>query len=325
MVHMKKILVLGGSGFVGHHLCEALNRLQYRVTVPTRRLPARSIQTLPFVDVVQANVHQEKVLSELVKGQDVVINLVAILHGQAQDFDRTHVRLASLLAKVCAQESIHSSSPVHLVHMSALGADHQAYQSAPSLYLKSKGEAEHLMIDMAKAANMRLSLLRPSVIFGEDDQFINLFAALQKIFPLVPLGCAHARFQPVWVQDVVSAVISSIQQPLPLTQFSSAPAPDTATEIYELGGPDILTLKELVHIAGRFAGHERPVMPLPLPMAKLQAWMMQHLPGKTLMSLDNVASMQVSNTVSAKYPQLKDLGIANPKSIKAVFRPQAQR
>jgi NADH dehydrogenase len=188
------------------------------------------------------------------------------------------------------------------------------------------------MSQIAKDANMnmRLTLLRPSVIFGEDDQFINLFASLQKIFPLVPLGCAHARFQPVWVQDVVSAVISSIHQPTKVNNTApsagsadSADSAGSAAEIFELGGPEVFTLKELVHVAGRFAGHRRPVMPLPLPLAQLQALMMQCMPGKPLMSLDNVASMQIPNTLSGKYPGLKELGLDKPKPIDSIFRPRS--
>jgi len=332
---MKKILVLGGSGFVGHHLCEALNRLQYRVTVPTRRLPARSIQTLPFVDVVQANVFDEKVLQTLIHGQDVVINLVAILHGSKEEFQRTHVHLASQVAKACAKinsahfenkplvvmgsdtESDAPIRPVHFIQMSALGADHEAFKSAPSLYLKSKGEAENAVIGICQASKTPLSILRPSVIFGADDQFINLFASLQKIFPVVPLGCADARFQPIWVQDVVSAIVSCIQGTQHLNGSESNP------DIFELGGPEVFSLQALVHIAGRFAGHERPVWPLPLPFAKLQAFFMEHLPGKTLMSLDNVASMQMPNILSGKYPGLKELGLLPPKSISSTFIPSA--
>ena len=355
---MKKILVLGGSGFVGHHLCEALNRLQYRVTVPTRRLPARSIQTLPFVDVIEAHVHDEAVLEQLVQGQDVVINLVAILHGSEEEFQRNHVKLGSQIAKACAKVNSahlennsqnspntnipHSSSnrpnqpirsirPVHFIQMSALGADPQAFKSSPSLYLQSKGEAEKKIIDLCQASNTPLSILRPSVIFGADDQFINLFASLQKIFPVVPLGCADAQFQPVWVQDVVSAIVACIQgkhssRAMETGAHVGAHAGvkavfQTNVDIYELGGPEVLSLKELVHVAGRFIGHERAVLPLPLPFAKLQAFVMQHLPGKTLMSLDNVASMQVPNTLSGKYPGLKELGLKHPKSIAAAFIP----
>ena len=332
---MKKILVLGGSGFVGHHLCEALNRLQWRVTVPTRRLPARSIQTLPFVDVVQANVYDEKVLQALIQDQDAVINLVAILHGSAEAFQHTHVQLASQVAKACAKiNSAHFENkplkgsdtetqtdprvrPIHFLQMSALGADHEAFKSAPSLYLKSKGEAENAVIGICQASKTPLSILRPSVIFGADDQFINLFASLQKIFPVVPLGCADARFQPIWVQDVVSAMVACIQGTQHLSGRESNP------EIFELGGPDVFTLQGLVHLAGRFVGHERPVWPLPLSLAKLQAFFMEHLPGKTLMSLDNVASMQIPNILSGKYPGLKALGLTSPKSISSTFMPSA--
>ncbi len=309
---MKKILVLGGSGFVGHHLCEALNRLNLRVTVPTRHLPARAIQTLPFVDVIQADVSQDGLLDNLLQGHDVVINLVAMLHGTPNTFDRIHVKLATRLAHACVK----TGNP-HLIHVSALGVDHENFKQSPSLYLKSKGQAESAMMEVCKHTHTRLSLVRPSVIFAADDQFINLFASLQKIFPCVPLGCADARFQPIWVQDVVSALLALIKSPRPLEALATG-----APEIYELGGPQILSLKELVQLAGRFVGRERPVISLPLAMAKLQGFVMQNLPGKTLMSLDNVASMQVPNTVSGNFPGLKELGILTPHSVASVFNPK---
>lgn len=336
---MKKILVLGGSGFLGHHLCEALNRLQWRVSVPTRRLPARSIQTLPFVDVIQANVHDENVLLELIQGHDAVINLVAILHGSEKEFQHTHVQLARKIALACAKINTSalsatsassaqknplqqaqgfkaSKKPVHLLHISALGAHHEDFKLSPSWYLQSKGEAENILIDICQKSKTPLSILRPSVIFGADDQFINLFASLQKIFPFVPLGCADAVFQPVWVEDVVSAILSCLKTP------QDRPSAHAKPHIVELAGPEVLSLKELVHLAGRFIGHERAVLPLSLSLAKMQALVMQYLPGKTLMSLDNVASMQVPNTASGRWPGLKELGISNPRTVSSVFKPK---
>jgi NADH dehydrogenase len=282
------------------------------VTVPTRRLPAKAVQTLPFVDVIQADITQEGALEDLLQGHDVVINLVAILHGSPNAFDRIHVKLATRLAHACVKFGI-----PHLLHVSALGAHHEHFHQSPSLYLKSKGQAESAMIEVSQHTHTRLSIVRPSVIFAADDQFINLFALLQKIFPCVPLGCAGARFQPIWVQDVVSALLALMKSPRPLEALATG-----APEIYELGGPQILSLKELVQVAGRFVGHERPVISLPLALAKLQGFVMQHLPGKTLMSLDNVASMQVPNTVSGNLPGLKELGILTPHSVTTVFSPR---
>ena len=298
----QKILVLGGSGFVGRHVCEALFRLHHRITVPTRRLPARSVQMLPGVEVIQANVHDAKQLQALVRDHDAVVNLVAILHGDEAAFDRVHVQLPRTLAKVCKAEGV-----TRLVHISALGADPQG----PSLYQRSKAHGEQVLQQAAQTSDLALTLLRPSVIFGADDAFINLFAKLQAVFPVMPLAGAGTRFQPVWVQDVAQAIVTCLQ------------SPTTAGQTYEACGPEVFTLAELVHIAGRHIGHERPVLPLPYAIGWLQAVLMELAPGPTLMSRDNLASMKVDNVASGHMAGLTALGLPQARPLLSVFAPGA--
>ena len=232
----QKILVLGGSGFVGRHVCSRLSLQHHQVTVPTRRLPARHIQMMPGVTVVQADVHDPQQLQALVHGHDVVINLIAILHGTEEEFTHAHVTLPANLARAC-----HAENVTRLIHISALGAD----VHGPSMYQRSKARGELALLSAAQKAPLGLTLLRPSVIFGKDDQFINLFAKLQKVFPVMPLAGAQTRFQPVWVHDVAQAIVHCVN------------TSSTEGQVYELCGPDILTLTELVQLAGRWVGKER--------------------------------------------------------------------
>jgi NADH dehydrogenase len=145
------------------------------------------------------------------------------------------------------------------------------------------------------------------VIFAEDDAFMQLFARLQSIAPVVPLAGADTRFQPVWVQDVAQAIVYALMHR------------ETIGRVYELAGLDIYTLKQLVEHAGAWSGHPRLVFGLPQPLAYLQAWMMEMMPGAPLMSRDNLASMQVDNVSSGKLPGLAELGVINPASIQSVF------
>jgi len=295
---VKKILILGGSGFVGRHVCSRLSLQHHHVTVPTRRLPARHIQMMPGVSVVQANVHDPKQLQALVHGHDVVINLVAILHGTEEEFTHAHVTLPTNLARAC-----HAENVTRLIHVSALGAD----VHGPSMYQRSKARGELALLSAAQKAPLGLTLIRPSVIFGKDDQFINLFAKLQKVFPVMPLAGASTRFQPVWVHDVAQAIVHCVN------------TPNTEGQVFELCGPDVLTLAELVQLAGRWVGKPRPILPLPYAIGWLQALLMEWAPGKPLMSRDNLDSMKVHNIASGHVPGLRALGVAEPKSIKRLF------
>jgi NADH dehydrogenase len=158
-----------------------------------------------------------------------------------------------------------------------------------------------------QTANLELTILRPSVIFGADDKFLNVFAKLQAVFPVMPLAGAATRFQPVWVQDVAQAAVYCLGHRA------------TIGQTFEVCGPEIFTLQQLVEIAGRWSGHARFVFPLPSFIAKFQALMMEFLPGPTLMSRDNLASMQTDNVASQSSQGLAALGIRHPQSLQVVF------
>ena len=284
-----RVLVLGGSGFVGRQVCEQLARLGWQITVPTRRaVNAASVQSLPGLTVIEANVHQEADLARLIPGHDAVVNLVAVLHGSEERFEQVHVDLPGKIASAMKKAGVK-----RLVHISALGADPQG----PSMYQRSKARGETVLHN----AGLQLTVLRPSVVFGADDKFLNLFADLQALAPFMPLAGSGTRFAPVWVGDVARAVIVCLQKP------------DTIGQTFELCGPDVLTLGELVQRAGQWAGvnhgRGRPVLGLPIWMGWLQAAAMELAPGEPLMSRDNLASMKVDNIASGQHPGLSALGI----------------
>jgi uncharacterized protein YbjT (DUF2867 family) len=284
------IVVFGGSGFVGRALCASLVQRfgggGARIRVPTRRLPhAASVQSLPTVEVLQADVHDDAALAALLQGADAVVNLIAILHGNDAAFERVHVALPRRIAQACQAAGVR-----RLVHVSALGVS----PDAPSRYLRSKAAGERVL----QEAKLDLTLLRPSVIFGAQDKLTNLFAQMQAVLPLLPLASADAQFQPVWVEDVAQAIVQALVLPASIGQT------------YECAGPQAMSLRELVQAAGRHAGKARPVLGLPAALASMQALLFELLPGEPLMSRDNLASMRVPNVASGKLPGLSALGVS---------------
>jgi NADH dehydrogenase len=301
---MYRILVLGGTGFIGRSVCQRLVERSGgaggRIKVPTRR-PSRAghIQLLPTVEVIAADIHDDAQLARLVAGRDVVINLVGILHGSAAEFQRVHVDLPARLARACRAAGVR-----RIVHVSALGAD----AAAPSNYLRSKAGGEAALRD----AGLALTVFRPSVVFGEQDRFINLFARLQAILLVMPLAGADARFQPVWVEDVAAAIVRSLDMPA------------TIGQVIECAGPTVCSLRDLVSAAGRWSGHPRPIIALPEALARAQAALMGLLPGTPLLSRDNLDSMKVPSVASANAPGLASLGIT-ASSLETVMRPLLER
>ncbi|HMC17284.1 MAG TPA: complex I NDUFA9 subunit family protein [Albitalea sp.] len=297
---MNRILVLGGTGFIGRSVCEKLVERNGggggRIKVATRRpMRAGDLWALPTVEVIRADVHDDTQLARLVARCDAVINLVGILHGSEAEFQRAHVELPTRLAKACRGAGVR-----RIVHVSAIGAD----SAAPSKYLRSKAAGEAAL----RQSGVELTLLRPSVVFGERDRFINLFARLQRRFPVLPLACADARFQPVWVEDLASAIAHTLDMPA------------AAGQLYELAGPTVYTLRELVQRAGAWSGHPRKVIALPDVLARIQAALFEMLPGRPLISRDNLDSMKVPNVVSGTAPGLAALGIT-PVALETVMRP----
>ncbi len=297
---LKRIVITGGTGFVGRMLCERLMaaNAQTRLVVPTRRWPnARSVQLLPTVDVLRCDVHDPAAVTALLTGADALVNLVAILHGNEQAFDHAHVQLPRLLAAACSAAGVR-----RVVHVSALGVS----ADAPSAYLRSKSGGEAVWQQAAQLHGLDISLLRPSVIFGAQDQFTNLFVQLQRLLPLLPLAGANAQFQPVWVGDVAQAIVTCLQDPA------------AAQTVLECAGPEVLTLRQIVQQVGAMAGRPRPVLALPEGLGLLQARLMGLLPGPPLMSADNVLSMRVPNVAGGQLPGLASLGIeASPLAIMA--------
>jgi NADH dehydrogenase len=292
---MKKVLVLGGSGFVGRSVCEQLARRfpGLQLVVPTRRAPhASHLRVLPNIDIVVADVQDPVVLTRLATGCDAVVNLVAILHGSAAEFDAVHHRLPLALTR-----AMHGAGVAQLVHVSALGA--AAY--APSNYLRSKAAGEEAL----KAGGLAVTILRPSVIYGQHDKFLNLFAKLQAVAPVLPLAASHVHFQPVWVEDVAAAIVAVLAQPA------------LGGRVIECTGPQVMSLSEIVRLAGRLSGHVRPQIALPMWAARAQAFVLECLPGVPLMSRDNLDSMRVPSVAGGRLPGLPSLGIV-PATIGAI-------
>jgi uncharacterized protein YbjT (DUF2867 family) len=208
---------------------------------------------------------------------------VAILHGSEAAFERTHVQLPQTLAAACTAAGVR-----RVVHVSALGVA----PDAPSRYQRSKARGEAVW----RSSGLDVTLLRPSVIFGADDRFLNLFAQLQRLAPVMPLASAHARFQPVWVDDVAEAVVRSLQAP-------------QVQPVVQCAGPEVLSLADLVRLAGRHGSRQRPVLPLPDWLGRLQATAMELMPGEPLMSRDNLDAMQIPNIADPALPGLDSLGI----------------
>lgn len=285
------VVVLGGSGFVGRGLVARLAADGARVVVPTRRRAnARELILLPTVDVVEADIHDPATLARLAAGAGAVVNLVGILNeSRRETFARAHADLARGVVA-----AMRAGGARRLVHMSALGAD----PAGPSRYLASKGEAERTV----EASGLDWTILRPSVIFGPGDRFLNLFVRIARLAPVIALAGARARFQPVYVGDVVRAFARALANP------------STVGRRYDLCGPTVYTLAELVRWSTRVAGVERPVVGLPGPLGTLQAAVLEHLPGK-LMSRDNLASMTRDNVCGCPFPA--DLGFA-PTPLEAV-------
>lgn len=279
-----QVALIGGSGFVGRHIAQALCARGIRVVVPTRNRERakRELLVLPTVEVVRADVHSAPDLERVIAGADAVVNLVGILHESARNaFERVHVELAAKIAQTCRRCGVQQ-----LLHMSALGAA----ADSPSAYQRSKAAGEARVVQAAGDA-LAVTVFRPSVIFGRGDSLLSMFARMQRFLPIVPLGSAQARFQPVWVEDVARAFGCALGERA------------TFGQSYELCGPNIYTLRELVEFAGRASGHPRPIVGLGKTLSYLQAAVLELSPLK-LLTRDNLRSMSVDNVCACGWPEI---------------------
>ena len=289
-----KITVLGGTGFVGRRLLARLVRDGHRVVALTRnRDRHKALLVLPGLELIDADVHDARVLGEAVRGSRAVVNLIGILNERrGASFQRVHVELARKLALACRSGGVE-----RLVHVSALGAG----EHAPSRYLRSKGAAERAL--MEDSGGVPAAILKPSLVIGAGGGVVATFGALLALFPFLPLARAGSRFAPVLLDDVVAAIVTSLE----------SNAPGTAS--FELCGPETLTLGELVRAIGAARGTPRPVLGLPDALGWLQAALVGLLPGAPL-TLDNFRSLSAENVCTDR--GFERLGL-EPRSIRTLL------
>jgi NADH dehydrogenase len=273
------ILLFGGNGFVGRVLAAQLQAAGYSVLIPSSHLAAgRDLRTLPKVHIEEADIHEFDEVQNFcarVKPKGAVINLVGVLHDKpakpyGKIFKAAHVDLPK---NIITAMQLHGLK--RYLHMSALGAD----SNGPSMYQRSKGDGETAV----KVSALDWTIFRPSVIFGAQDQFINLFSKLTKLLPVMPLANYQAQFQPVSVDDVAGAFVKALVMP------------QTIHQSYDLVGTKVYTLKEIVEFAAHKAKTSCVIIPVPGFVGYLQALAFELLPIPTLMSRDNIASMQLPN------------------------------
>ncbi|MEP9376274.1 complex I NDUFA9 subunit family protein [Aquabacter sp. CN5-332] len=295
------VTVFGGSGFLGRYVVRALAKRGYRIRVPVRRPDlAGFLQPLGYVgqiQVTQANVRYPDSVMAAAEGSECIVNLVGILApGGRQSFEAVHAFGARVIANAAAQVG------ASLVHISAIGAN----PASEVAYARTKGEGE----EAARAAVPSAIIMRPSIVFGPEDDFFNRFAALSRFSPVLPLiGGGHTRFQPVFVGDIAAAVQRAVE------------GKATAGATYELGGPEVRTFRELMEMMLHEIGAKRMLVDLPFGLADFQARFLEKLP-KPMLTRDQVAMLKVDNVVSdaaaAEGRTLPGLGIA-PASLSSVL------
>lgn len=284
------VCVLGGTGFVGQRLASALVRHGYSVRIPTRnRERHRSLLVLPGVELVNADIHDAATLNRLVTGCSTVINLVGILHERPRNgsgFHKAHVTLVEKTLEACLEHSVE-----RFLQMSALKA---SAEHGPSHYLRSKGAGERVVKNLA-GEGLRFTIFQPSAIFGPADSFTNMFAGLVRLFPVLPLVKPDARLAPVFVGDVANAFCAALEDP------------STAGKTYQLCGPDILSLGEIVAEIAKALGKRRVIIGLPDALASVQAWLMDYVVPGRILSVDSFKSLTVASVCTEN--GLEALGI----------------
>ena len=298
MVIIKKICILGGTGFVGRHIIAQLANQDIKIRLLTRdRERHRDVFVFPNVELVEADPHDLQVLKKAFADVDAVINLVGILNDEYKKYrtyQSAHIDLSRKVIDTCRKLGVK-----RLLHMSALNADASRGRSQ---YLRTKGEAENVVHTVK---DVLVTSFQPSVIFGPDDQFFNRFAALLKVTPpFMPfaLACPNAKLSPVFVEDVAAAFVNALNNK------------QTFGKRYQLCGPKSYTLKELVQYTAKLSGIRRVILPMGNALSKMQAIVLGFLPGKPF-TLDNYFSLQSDSVCKNSFPE--ELGIT-PRSVESV-------
>ena len=289
---MPIVTVFGGSGFIGRYAVRKLAKRGWRVRVAVRRpneaMFLRTAGDVGQVETIQANIRDDASTERAIAGSDAVINLVGILFASGkQSFDAVQRDGAERIARYCAAHGIQK-----LVHVSAIGADAES----DIAYQRTKAEAEQAMLRHVPTA----TILRPSLVFGPEDQFFNRFAGMARMSPVLPLVGGDTRFQPVYVGDVAEAAVTALENA------------DAQGQIYELGGPEVVTMREVFEIIMEETDRKRAVLPVPMWLAKIQGSVLQ-LSSKIgiapVLTRDQVEMLEVDNVVADDAKTLDDLGI----------------
>ena len=270
--------MLGGTGFVGERVASALVQRGYRIRIPTRnRERHRRLLVLPGVELVNADVHDLETLRRVTRDCNAVVNLVGILHERPRNgsgFKKAHVELVEKALEACLDRGVE-----RFIQMSALKAN---AEHGPSHYLRSKGAAERVIKNLA-GEGIKFTILQPSAIFGPGDSFTNLFATLVRLFPVLPLVKPDARLAPVFVGDVAEAVCAAVDDAA------------TAGNTYQLCGPDIFSLREIIAEIAKALGRKRVIIGLPDSLARVQAWLMDYVVPGRILSVDSFKSLAVAS------------------------------
>ena len=288
--NQKIIAIFGAGGFIGKHLIRNLTKLDYRIKIATRS-PYLKGYLKPLgnpgqIELFKTNIFNEEDVKNVIKNCDLVINLVGILYETGkQKFDHIHSRFPYLLSNLCNEQGIKN-----FVHISALGVK----EKHNSLYMQSKLEGEKNIQNIFKPS----VILRPSVVFGPEDKFFNTFASIAQFSPALPLiGGGKTKFAPIYVGDIAKAIVKAIE------------LNNSEPKIYELGGPENYSFKELMEILLKEIKKKRFLIPIPFGFAKFQSYFLQMLPNP-LLTPDQVELLKHNNIVSGDHPTLKDLGIS---------------
>lgn len=306
----KVATVFGGSGFVGRYVVQRLAQLDYVVRVAVRDpAGARFLQTQGRVGQIvplAANVAEDGSVARAVAGAEVVVNLVGILHERkAGDFRRLQAEAPGRIGRAAAEAGVG-----RVVHVSAIGAD----ASSPSVYARTKAEGEQAL----RAAFPGATILRPSIVFGPEDDFFNRFAGMARLLPFMPVVAGETRFQPVFVADVAEAVVACLKQD------------DTAGKTYELGGPRVMTMREVLRFVLEQTRRRKRMVDMPMGLMRLQAALAEWLPNPPI-TRDQLLLLGRDNVVAEGMPGLRELGV-EPRAVEAVapgylvrFRPGGGR
>ncbi len=298
-MNYKTITIFGGTGFLGRYVVNKLCKENYIIKIvstnPQKGAFLKPCGSVGQVNCVYGNIRDYNSVKENIKDSQIVINLVGILYKKGKNnFSNVHAIGAEYIAKACTEENIE-----RLIHISALGID----KPSGSVYARSKLNGEKAVHN----AYPNAIILRPSIIFGPEDNFINKFAFITKISPIVPLiGNGKAKFQPIYVEDVADSIAACLNNK------------NSCGKIYELGGNEIYSFRELLQLIINIVGKKRFILPLPTPMVKLVAIFLSLFPITPIITNDQIKLLKVDNILSANSLKIGDLGI-KPRGLKATI------